>query len=114
MATTRLSDTLSSMIDKLSNTDPAWVIFINDHIDSIKANAFTVTITDAIRDRYRYKFEHFLRDVNCPQNIMWIASIINEVTMYEDFVVKETILIPDGAFISNLYRKHRTSINLSS
>lgn len=108
-----LTDSLAKMNTNISNTDKNWVIFVQDYIVPIKENAFSLTITPEIIDRYHYKFEHLLRENNCPTSIMWIARLINELTMYEDFAVKPSILIPDITFINTLYRKYRTSKNLS-
>lgn len=107
-----LVETIDRMTKKIANTDPAWVVFVNDHINDIRNSAIPVQITDAIRDRYQHKLEHFLRDNFCDKNISWIARIVNELTMYEDFTLKDFILIPDLGFITNLYRSYRTSINL--
>lgn len=106
-----LTQALALKIDLLSNTDPAWVTFVNDHISYIRQNSRIVTIDDAARDRYRFKFEHFLRDNICSANVFWIATLINDLTQYENFVLREQILIPNVAYIKVLYRKYQTSRN---
>lgn len=108
-----LSEVLSNKLDKLNNTNPAWVLFVQDHIDYVKTNSSIVEITDEIRDRYRYKFEHFLRDNKCNQSIIWIAKLLNNVAMFEHFITRDFILIPNINYINNLYRLYRTSINES-
>ena len=106
-----LVEILNKRIDRLANTDPDWVVFINDHITYIKEDCQSVHITDAIRDRFQYKFYHFLREHLCSPSIAWIAYIINDLTMYEDFTLKPVILIPNIVYIQNLYRRYRTSRN---
>ena len=108
-----LINLIDERLDNLNNTDTNWVIFVNDHINYIKENSSPVIITDADRDRYRYKFKHFLRENKCNRSIFWIATLINELTMYEDFVLKEYILIPNISYIKNLYRQYRTSRNMT-
>jgi hypothetical protein len=113
MAVKTLTDLLKEKNSKLNNDqDPDWVIFINDHLDVIKENAKVVELSNADRDRYLNKFDHFLRDNYCNLNVVWIAKLINEVTMYENFVLKNFILIPNVQHITNLYRIYRTSRNL--
>ena len=110
--TTSLLSQLESKIDKLSNTDKSWVTFIHDHINFIRNEATTIPVTDADRDRYRHKFEHFLRDNQCHQSVIWIAFLINDLSMYEEFIFKDTVMIPNISYINTLYRKYRTSKNL--
>ena len=40
-----LTQALALKIDLLSNTDPAWVTFVNDHISYIRQNSRIVTST---------------------------------------------------------------------
>jgi hypothetical protein len=109
---TRLIDKLKVISSDLNNSNIQWVTFVQDHLKYIRANGIVITITDEIRDRFRTKFDHFLRENNCEQNIWWIASILNDVTDYADFTLKDTVVIPDRGYILNLYRKYRTSINV--
>ncbi len=106
-----LIEQLSTKSTKLSNTDSAWALFINDHIPLIKTKCITVIIDDVIRDRYIYKFDHFLRDNVIRADISWIAKLINDLTMYDDFTLRSYILLPDITQIENLYRQYRTSRN---
>lgn len=107
-----LQDKLNTMIDKLTNVDPLWVIFVKDHLSYIKSASVVVEVTNADRDRYRFKFEHFLRDKQCQPSVMWIARLINDLSMYEDFTTRDTIAIPSIADVTQLYRKYRTANNL--
>jgi hypothetical protein len=104
---------ITTKITKLNNTDKDWVIFVNDHVEMIKSSAFEVVVSDADRDRYLYKFDHFLRDNNCDINIVWIAKMINYLNSYDDFTIKSSILIPDQSTIFSLYRLYRTSTTLT-
>lgn len=104
---------ITTKMTKLSNTDKAWVIFINDHIETIKDTAFEVAVSDADRDRYLYKIDHFLRDNGCDINTMWIAKMINYLNSYDDFTIKQSILIPNHNTIFSLYRLYRTSTTLT-
>lgn len=108
-----LQTMIDSKLSKLNNKDQDWVIFVHDHINIIKENAIEIYIDDAIKDRYIYKFDHFLRDNFCDLNIMWIAKLINNLCDYDDFTIYQYILIPNFSHIMNLYRIYRTSINLS-
>lgn len=106
-----LLDKLGAMVGKLDNTDPAWVVFITDHIDYVKRSSTVIGITDAIRDRYRHKFEHFMRDQSCNRQLIWVAKMINDLETYSDFTLKQVVMIPDTSTITDLYRKYRTSRN---
>lgn len=108
---TSLSATLSSMITNFSNTDQKWVVFVLDHLELIKQNSQRISIDSAIIDRYKYKFEHFLRDNNCTQAINWIAYLVNDLAAYEEFTLKSVIFIPDVSYLNLLYRKYRYSQN---
>lgn len=103
---------LTEMVSELNNSNQQWVTFVIDHLKYIRENGIIIPMTDEIRDRFRTKFDHFLREHNCEQNIWWIAYILNDITDYADFTLKDTIVIPDRGYIVNLYRKYRTSINL--
>lgn len=102
---------LNDKSSKLLNTDSAWALFINDHIPIIKTKCTTVIIDDIIRDRYLYKFDHFLRDNTIRSDIGWIAKLINDLVMYDDFTLRSYVLLPDVVQIENLYRQYRTSRN---
>jgi len=110
---TSLTEYLSNKLDKLNNTDQDWVTFVIDHIDVIRENSTTISIDASTRDRYAYKFEHFMRDNGCSSNIVWIARMLNDVTMYEDFTKHDTIVIPSISHINALYRNYKLSTNLT-
>lgn len=107
-----LQTIIDSKLNVLNNKDSDWVTFICDHIPQIKENANIVAIDDVVRDRYIYKFDHFLRDNNCNINIIWIAKLINRVNDYDDFTINNIIYIPSYNHIQQLYRIYKTSINL--
>ena len=109
--TTSLSDTLGSMINNFSNTDQKWVVFVKDHLKLIKQNSRVIPIDSAVIDRYKYKFEHFLRDNNCTQSLNWIASLENDLASYDEFTLKSSILITDVSYLNLLYRKYKYSQN---
>jgi len=108
-----LIEQLDKKLSKLNITDVAWRVFITDHIDVIKAASSEISITDETRDRYRYKFEHLMRDNSCHPSIIWIARLINDITMFEDFTTRSTLLIPGVTEINQLYRVFRTSTTLA-
>ena len=108
-----LISVLNAKLDKLNNLDPDWVVFITDHKLSILNNSIPVYMTDADRDRYRHKFDHYLRNYECEATIRWIAVFINDLSMYEDFTNKAVIFLPDRTYITNLYREYRTSKNMT-
>ena len=102
---------LTTKSTRLLNTDSAWALFVNDHIALIKAKCSTVIITDIIKDRYVYKFDHFLRENTIRADIGWIAKLVNDLTMYDDFTLRSYVLLPDISQIEDLYRLYRTSRN---
>lgn len=108
-----LQTLLKEKLSQVNNLDEKWIIMVHDHIEHIKDNSFQVEITDADRDRYMFKFDHFLRDKNCNINIMWIAKLINGIINYDDFTTRQYILIPDQTYISTLFRLYKTSTNLT-
>lgn len=112
MSNQNLVTMLNSRIDKLSNLDQKWVIFITDHKKYIINDSNIVFVNDADRDRYRNKFDHYLSDKGCDKSIRWIGVMINDTASYEDFTSKPVIYIPNKPYIVNLYRMYRTSENL--
>lgn len=104
-----LQTIIDEKMNQLNNTDQDWVTFICDHINTIKDDALTYVIDEVIRDRYMFKFDHFLRDNNCNINIMWIAKMLNRVTDYDDFTINNVIYVPKLSLIQKLYRIYRTS-----
>lgn len=107
---TKLIDQLTNKNTKLTNNDAGWIIYINDHIDIIKSESTTVVIDDIIRDRYRFKFDHFLRDNTIRIDIAWIAKLINDLDTYDDFTLRTFVYLPDVTKIETMYRQYRTSI----
>lgn len=108
-----LQTLLKEKLSQVNNLDEKWIIMVHDHIEHIKDNSFQVEVTDADKDRYMFKFDHFLRDNNCNINIMWIAKLINGIINYDDFTTRQYILIPDQTYISTLFRLYKTSTNLT-
>jgi len=102
---------LAPMIDDYSNTDQEWVTFVIDHIKFIQKNSTILSVDDASRDRYRNKFYQYMLVNKCNPSIIWIASLINNLDLYEDFTTKSTVLIPNTLYINTLYRLYRTSKN---
>lgn len=109
-----LQDLITEKITKLNNNDSLWVTFIHDHAQVIADKADVIEITDADRDRYRHKLDHFIRDNGVNLNIKWILMMINELNVYDDFTLRNYLLKPDISQIMTLHRQYRTSNNISS
>jgi len=109
-----LIEQLSRKLTRLSNTDPAWVTFITDYINVIRDNSDYIAIEDSDRDKFKYKFDHYLREANVNQSIHWIAKLINNLTQYEDFTLLPAVWIPSKTFINQLYRLYQTSNQITA
>lgn len=109
-----LIEELDYKLDKLSNLDPAWVIFITDHTNNIISESETTVITEADRDRFKFKIDHLLRDRDVHQSIHWIVKLINGLNMYETLATKEFLYLPDRSMITDLYRVYRTTNKLKT
>jgi len=109
-----LVDSLDIKLDKLSNLDHNWVTFIIDHIPNIIADSTKSEITAADKDRFKFKVDHLLRDRDVNQSIRWIIKLVNGLTMYETLQTKEFIYLIDKSYITNLYRKYRTSTKVTT
>ena len=107
-----LLDTLNTMIDQYSNTDTAWVTFVTDHLAFIGQNCSILVMTDSDRDKYQNMFVRYMRDNGCPNDIIWIAKLVNGLDDYSDFTKLSAVLVPSPPDIADRYRVYRTANNL--
>lgn len=108
-----LTEILANKLDNFSNLDQAWYQIILDHKTHIREESTILEISDEDKARFKYKLEHFLRENGINNSIHWIIRLINELDMYYDFTILNSLYIPPIQVISNLYRQYRTSAIVS-
>lgn len=95
-------DLISSDQTNLSNQDPEWVLFIEDHRRFLVQESDLVILSSDEVNIYDYRPEDFLRDRSYPASVLWIFLWINQISSPEKYVDKSKVYLPSLTQIQNL------------
>ena len=106
----RLKSRLSDPI--FDNSNKSWYVFLSDHILTIRNGSKLIEISLEDKNTFKDRFQGFLRKVGIDQRLDWLILIINNLTNSSDFVTRDFLYVCDQMFITELYRKYKTSSQL--
>ncbi len=109
-----LAKALKHKVNKLSNIDRKWVMFVKDHSNYLKDMSNVVVVDDAMAGRYKYKLNHLLRDNFVSDETIWLVKEINQKRDMDILVTGDQLHIPSNSQITDLFRLFRTSNNSST
>ena len=106
---------MSKLIKKNLKTDydnPVFRLMLMDYLDTILSkNIYTeITVDGAVAQYSEGDFYGVLSHYRIPNKLWWFTLVLNGYKSPIDYRMEDvTIKIPDEAFISNLYAKHKAS-----
>ena len=103
-----LTNTLNLRMNKYSCNDGAWVQFVRDHHETIRAQALLIPISLEDQMKYQYRLREFLKDKGYDAELDWMVMWLNQIPSGQDFTGISNLIIPPLTMISELRSKYET------
>lgn len=103
-----LTNTLNLRMNKYSCNDGAWVQFVRDHHETIRAQALLIPISLEDQMKYQYRLREFLKDKGYDVELDWMVMWLNQIPSGQDFTGISNLIIPPLTMISELRSKYET------
>jgi hypothetical protein len=101
-------DLINRDFPEFEDTDPEWVLFLEDHRAAILSEASILELTDDIIVMYENRSEDLLERMRYPRSLSWIFLWLNGIFGDEDFIPASKMIFPEVKTISFLREQFKT------
>lgn len=109
-----LSELAAYNNNTILGNDAGWRLFVLDHIENVRSNGTTLTITPALMSQCQNDLPRLLRSENISSVLDWVVYMLNDFQSDLDFVIPEigrrTIYVPDLSYMQDLYQSYQRSL----
>lgn len=101
-----LKTELSKFITDISDEDPEWRIFLEDFKVELSINSKVYAFTEYLKEVYRFRTDHFLREHNIPADMLWLVVWINNLKSQLSLDGQDYLIIPNYNYVKELRSKY--------